>query len=240
MANAETRLVRHNLLHPGQPRRAAFTVVPSAVFAGPQVASVGATEQELQAKGLPYVAASRSYGDAAYGWALEDTSSFVKVLADPGTRLLLGAHIIGPQASALIQPLIQAMCLGNTVDQVASGVLYIHPALTEVVEQALLELLRRRPAPPAPDLEGGSPGQEAPAVDDQEHAPTVDPPSASPRHRQTTRPRKEDTPSANCRPGTRTTVSSIYRDRPEAANLPDSHTRDDAMPRHAPECQRQT
>jgi len=150
MANAEARLVLHNLLHPGQPRRAAFTVVPSAVFAGPQVASVGATEQELQAKGLPYVAASRSYGDAAYGWALEDTSSFVKVLADPDTRLLLGAHIIGPQASALIQPLIQAMCLGNTVDQVASGVLYIHPALTEVVEQALLELLRRRPAPRRP------------------------------------------------------------------------------------------
>jgi mycothione reductase len=47
---------------------------------------------------------------------------------------------MGPQASALIQPLIQAMCLGNTVDEVASGVLYIHPALTEVAEQALLAL----------------------------------------------------------------------------------------------------
>jgi mycothione reductase len=140
MANAEARLVRYNLLHPGQPRRAPFTVVPSAVFAGPQVASVGATEQDLQAQGRPYVAATRSYSDTAYGWALEDTTSFVKVLADPATRLLLGAHIIGPQAPAIIQPLIQAMCLGNTVDEVASGVLYIHPALTEAVEQALLEL----------------------------------------------------------------------------------------------------
>jgi mycothione reductase len=140
MANAETRLVRHNLLHPGQPQRARFTVVPSAVFAGPQVASVGATEQELQAQGRDYVAATRDYSDAAYGWALEDTTSFVKVLADPATRLLLGAHIIGPQASTLIQPLIQAMCLGSTADQVASGVLYIHPALSEVVEQALLGL----------------------------------------------------------------------------------------------------
>jgi mycothione reductase len=140
MANAETRLVRHNLLHPSQPKRARFTVVPSAVFAGPQVASVGATEQELQAQGRDYVTATRSYSDAAYGWALEDTTSFVKVLADPATRLLLGAHILGPQASTLIQPLIQAMCLGNTADQVASGVLYIHPALTEVVEQALLGL----------------------------------------------------------------------------------------------------
>ena len=140
MANAETRLVRYNLLHPGQPQTAAFTVVPSAVFASPQVAAVGATEQELQARGRPYVCATRSYSDAAYGWALEDTTSFVKVLADPGTRLLLGAHIIGPQASTLIQPLIQAMCLGNTADQLARSVLYIHPALTEVIEQALLEL----------------------------------------------------------------------------------------------------
>nr|MDA8321606.1 mycothione reductase [Actinomycetota bacterium] len=81
-----------------------------------------------------------SYGDTAYGWAQGDTTSVVKVLADPATRLLLGAHIIGPQAATLIQPLIQAMSLGSTVDQVASGVLYIHPALTEVVEQALLEL----------------------------------------------------------------------------------------------------
>ena len=104
------------------------------------MASVGATEQELQAGGHDYVAATQPYGSAAYGWALEDTTSFVKVLADPRTRLLLGAHLIGPQASTLIQPLLQAMCLANTVDQLATGVLYIHPALTEVVEQALLAL----------------------------------------------------------------------------------------------------
>jgi mycothione reductase len=140
MANAEARLVRHNLLHPDRPWRTPFSVVPSAVFADPQIASVGATEQELQDQGRTYIAATRHYRDAAYGWALEDTTSFVKVLADPATRLLLGAHIIGPQASAIIQPLIQAMCLGNTADEVASGVLYIHPALTEVIEQALLEL----------------------------------------------------------------------------------------------------
>jgi mycothione reductase len=140
MANAEARLVWHNLLHPGQPRRAAFPVVPSAVFADPQVASAGATEHELRAAQRPYVVATRSYSDTAYGWALQDTTSFVKVLADPASRLILGAHILGPQASTLIQPLLQAMCLGNTVDEVARGVLYIHPALTEVVEQCLLEL----------------------------------------------------------------------------------------------------
>lgn len=140
MANAEARLVQYNLLHPGQPRHAQFPVVPSAVFAGPQVASVGASEQDLLAQGRDYATATRCYSDAAYGWALEDATSFVKVLADPATRLLLGAHLIGPQASTLIQPLIQAMCLDSTIDQIARGVLYIHPALTEVVEQALLAL----------------------------------------------------------------------------------------------------
>jgi mycothione reductase len=140
MANAEARVVWHNIVHPDQPREARFPVVPAAVFADPQVASAGATEQELIASGRPYLAATRRYGSTAYGWALQDTTSFVKVLADPETRLLLGAHLIGPQASILIQPLVQAMCLGSTIDDVATGVLYIHPALTEVVEQALLGL----------------------------------------------------------------------------------------------------
>jgi mycothione reductase len=140
MANAEARVVWHNIVHPDQPREACFPVVPAAVFADPQVASAGATEQELIASGRPYLAATRRYHSTAYGWALQDTTSFVKVLADPETRLLLGAHLIGPQASILVQPLVQAMCLGSTIDDVATGVLYIHPALTEVVEQALLGL----------------------------------------------------------------------------------------------------
>ena len=140
MANAETRLVRHNLLHPEAPESAPFTVVPSAVFAEPQVATVGATEDQLRREQRNYIAATRDYSDTAYGWALEDTTSFAKVLADPDTRQLLGAHIIGPQAATLIQPLIQAMCLRATVDQVAHDVLYIHPALTEVVENVLLQL----------------------------------------------------------------------------------------------------
>ena len=63
-----------------------------------------------------------------------------KILADPGTRLLLGAHVIGPQAAILLQPLLQAMTLGQTIDQIAHDVLYIHPALSEVVQQALSAL----------------------------------------------------------------------------------------------------
>ena len=140
MANAEARVVSHNLLHSSTPEKLPFSLVPSAVFGEPQIASVGATEQDLQTDGRPYVAATRPYSDAAFGWALEDDTGFVKILADPDSRLILGVHIIGPQASILIQPLLQAMCLGNNVDDVARRVLYIHPALSEVVDQTLLAL----------------------------------------------------------------------------------------------------
>ena len=139
-ANEDTRAVAHNIAHPDDLRAPDHSGIPHAVFAHPQVAAVGATEQALRAEGRPYLRAVRPYGDTAYGWAMEDTTSFTKVLADPETRLLLGAHIIGPQAPTLIQQLIQGMQFGLTVDEMARGQLYIHPALTEVVEQALLEL----------------------------------------------------------------------------------------------------
>ncbi|MER5602650.1 mycothione reductase, partial [Streptomyces sp. NPDC002265] len=138
--NAESRLVRHNVLHPQDVRTLGNRVAPHAVFTNPQIASVGLTEQEARRRGIEYVASVRDYADTAYGWALEDTTSFVKVLADPVERTILGAHIIGPQAATLIQPLIQAMTLGLTVDRIGRDVLYIHPALTEAVEQALLDL----------------------------------------------------------------------------------------------------
>lgn len=140
MANAESRIVRHNMVHPQDLRTLTNRVAPHAVFTSPQIASVGLTEQEARRRGIAHLVSVRDYADTAYGWALEDTTSFVKVLADPRKRTILGAHIIGPQAATLIQPLIQAMALGQTVDQVAREALYIHPALTEAVEQALLGL----------------------------------------------------------------------------------------------------
>lgn len=140
VANHEARVVQHNLLHPEELMAADHTFIPSAVFSDPQVASVGLTEQDAVRRGIPHVTARQAYGDTAYGWAMEDTTSFAKVLADPDTRLLLGAHIIGPQASNLIQPLIQAMRFGHTAHDVARGQYWIHPALMEVVENCLLGL----------------------------------------------------------------------------------------------------
>jgi mycothione reductase len=138
IANAEARHIAAQLL--GEDRHPiVYDGGPHAIFGNPQVASVGVTERQAVAQGVRYITATRKFEDTAYGWAMEDTESFVKLIADPATRLLLGAHIIGPQAAILIQPLVQGMKYGQTVDQMAQ-VIYIHPALTEVVEQALLAL----------------------------------------------------------------------------------------------------
>lgn len=145
VANREARTVRHNLLHPEDMTVTDHRFVPSAVFTSPQVASVGLTEQAAQAAGTPYVAATHAYADVAYGWATEAEpigcgGGFVKVLADPSTGLLLGAHILGPEASLLLQPLVQAMVFGQPARTLARAPYWIHPALTEVVENALLDL----------------------------------------------------------------------------------------------------
>ncbi len=140
VANHEARVVRHNLSHPDDPIRVDHRFVPHAVFGHPQVAGVGLTERECRQRSLPYRSHVQPFASAAYGWAMEDTESAVKVIAHAETRRLLGAHIIGPQASTLVQQLIQGMHFDLTVDQMARHQYYIHPALPEVVEQALLEL----------------------------------------------------------------------------------------------------
>ena len=140
VSNLEARVIQHNLLHPDDLVRARHDVVPSAVFTSPQVASVGLTERQAVEQGVRHVVAKQMYGDTAYGWAMEDTTSFAKVLADPDTGLVLGAHVLGPQASNLLQPLVQAMSFGQTAHDVARQQYWIHPALMEVVENLLLRL----------------------------------------------------------------------------------------------------
>jgi mycothione reductase len=71
---------------------------------------------------------------------MEDTDHFVKLVGDRASGRLLGAHLIGPDASSLIQPLIQAMSFGQTAAEVARGQYWIHPAMAEVIENALLGL----------------------------------------------------------------------------------------------------
>jgi mycothione reductase len=143
VANREARVVAHNLAHPDRLRGIDYKGVPAAVFSNPQVAAVGLTEEQARrdaADDSEIVVAVQEYGSTAYGWAMEDSEGIVKLIAEKSTGRLLGAHVMGHEASTLIQPLVQAIALDTPVSSLARGPYWIHPALTEVVENALLAL----------------------------------------------------------------------------------------------------
>ena len=64
--------------------------VPRAVFSMPQVASVGLTESEAKEQGIDYVVSRQDYGETAFGWAMEDTDHFVKIIADAKSKIISG------------------------------------------------------------------------------------------------------------------------------------------------------
>lgn len=145
VANHEMRVVQYNLLHDAWAstahlRRTDHRFVPAAVFTDPQIADVGMTEEQAREAGLDITVKLQNYCDVAYGWAMEDDEGFCKVIVERGTGRLLGAHVIGAQAPTVIQPLIQALSFGLSAQDMATGQYWIHPALPEVVENALLGL----------------------------------------------------------------------------------------------------
>lgn len=143
VANHEQRVVQANLLKGWDATDLdAFDhrYVPAAVFTHPQIAAVGLTEDEAREAGHDIAVKVQAYGDVAYGWAMEDTTGFCKLIAERGTGRLLGAHLIGPQAPTVIQPVIQAMHFGQTAHELARDQYWIHPAMPEVLENAILGL----------------------------------------------------------------------------------------------------
>lgn len=144
VANAEQRAVTHNVLAAMRGSDELVPMphehVPYAVFTHPQIAVVGLTEQQARDAGHDVTVKVQNYGDVAYGWALEDTTGLVKLVADRNTGKLLGAHLLGPQASTLIQQLLTVMAYDLDLREVVRRQYWIHPALPEVIENALLGL----------------------------------------------------------------------------------------------------
>ena len=142
-ANLEAAYAANNIIsghgNPGNQAAVDYHAMPHAVFASPQVASVGLTQQEAEGRGAAYVAAAYDYSDTAYGASIEAKDGFVKVLADPESGEILGCHIIGSDAAILIQEAANAMRLRLGVDAITQSI-YVHPALPEVVQRAFGQL----------------------------------------------------------------------------------------------------
>ena len=101
------------------------------VFTDPQIAVAGRTEKELQAAQVPYLSGSYLFSEHGKAIAINKTKGFVKMLASPDDGKILGAAVVGPEASDLIHEVIVAMFYGGTVAEFAK-IPHLHPTLAEI------------------------------------------------------------------------------------------------------------
>ena len=106
------------------------------MFTHPQVASVGLKEAEAKQQGYDLLVGVANYRDTAMGAAMGQPEGFVKVIVEKKAGKILGGHIIGPDASSLIQEIVNAMTTDDKSYTPIVRAMHIHPALSEVVQQA--------------------------------------------------------------------------------------------------------
>jgi len=114
-----------------------YDAIPNVVYTAPEIATVGKSEEELKAAGLPYRKGSFPFAANGRAKAIAQTDGFVKVLAHADTDRVLGVHIIGPRAGDLIAEAAVAIEYGATSEDVARAC-HAHPTLAEAVKEAAL------------------------------------------------------------------------------------------------------
>jgi len=131
VANREASLVAYNIVHDHK-EKMEYRAIPHAVFSHPQIASVGLTEEQAKKK-YDVLIGKASYSSVAYGIAMMEQNGFAKVILERTSGRILGFHIIGPDATLLIQEVIDAMASeAGTAEPLFQG-LHIHPALSELI-----------------------------------------------------------------------------------------------------------
>lgn len=114
-----------------------YGLVPSVVYTDPEIASVGRTEEELTAQGVPFRKGAFPFAANGRARAMARTEGKVKILAHRDTDRVLGVHVIGPRAGDLIAGAVAAMAFHASSEDVAR-VVHAHPTLAEVVKEAAL------------------------------------------------------------------------------------------------------
>lgn len=112
-----------------------YKVIPLVVFSDPEISSVGVNETEAKAQAIPVVIGKSSFGINGRALALRETEGFVKIVADPTSGIVIGAQIVGVEASTLISELALAIEMGATVEDLAMTI-HPHPTLGEVIMEA--------------------------------------------------------------------------------------------------------
>jgi dihydrolipoamide dehydrogenase len=141
-ANYDTTIVYYNaVLNRRVP--VDYHAVPHAVFTDPEIASVGLREREaIEQYGRTGVLIGfERYEDTAKGEAMAAKNYFAKVIVEGNNLKIIGAHIIGPQASVLIQEIINLMYTQDQSARPLLNAMHIHPALSEIVQRAFQGLM---------------------------------------------------------------------------------------------------
>lgn len=128
--------------HKPVPSRVDPTLVPSAVYSEPQVGSFGWTEKKLKAEGKEYRRSIFPYRGAGKSVAVGKPDGIVKVLSDPKTNEILGAHICGADATELIHELLLARSAELLPEDIAD-MIHAHPTLSESVLESARGLFDR-------------------------------------------------------------------------------------------------
>lgn len=112
-----------------------YKALPLVVFSDPEVASAGLSETDAKLRGLEVVTGRSSYGINGRALALRASEGFVKIVAVKETELIVGAQIVGAEASNLIAELALAIEMGATLEDIALTI-HPHPTLGEIVMEA--------------------------------------------------------------------------------------------------------
>lgn len=120
----------------GQNRVYDAKTVPAVVFTDPEIASAGMTEDEAKKKGFTDLLIGK-FPFAANGRAvsMSETDGFVKMIADKKTNIILGVHIVGPEASNLISEAVLAIEMGARLEDLSLSI-HPHPTLGETMMEA--------------------------------------------------------------------------------------------------------
>ena len=121
----------------GEHTQVNYDAVPGVIYTHPEVAWVGKTEEEVKESGDAYKTGAVPFAANGRAMAAGETGGMVKFVADEKTDRILGMHVVGPQASELIQQGVVAMEFGATIEDLQLMV-FGHPSLSETVHEAAL------------------------------------------------------------------------------------------------------
>ena len=110
-------------------------IVPAAVFTRPEAATVGLTEDECKANGIPVKVLKSFFRASGKAVAMGETDGFCKIVASEPDGRILGCHLFGPHSSDIIQEVAALITMDATLKDLES-IIHAHPTLSEVILSA--------------------------------------------------------------------------------------------------------